>query len=67
LPDDFYDGYREHIRRVTTDDVLRVARAHLRPEEMQMLVVGDPDNVRRPLEAIGFGTATLYDTEGNIL
>jgi zinc protease len=67
LPDDFYDTYREHIRSVTTGDVLRVAQTHLRPPEMQMLAVGDPDAVRGPLEAIGFGPVTVYDTEGQVL
>jgi zinc protease len=67
LPDDFYDTYRGHIRAVSTDEVLRVARAHLHSDALQMLVVGDPDNVRQPLESTGFGPATIYDTEGNIL
>jgi zinc protease len=67
LPDDFYDTYREHMRAVTTEDVLRVAQTHLRPPEMQMLAVGDPDAVRGPLEAIGFGPTTVYDTEGQVL
>ena len=67
LPDDFYDTYREHIRSVTTGDVLRVAQTHLRPPEMQMLAVGDPDAVQGPLEAIGFGPVTVYDTEGQVL
>jgi zinc protease len=67
LPDDFYDTYREHMRAVTTDDVLRVAQAHLKPSALQMLAVGDPENIQRPLEALTFGPATLYDTEGTVL
>jgi zinc protease len=67
LPDDFFDTYREHMRAVTTDDVLRVAQSHLHPAEMQMLVVGDPIAVQGPLESIGFGPITVYDTEGNAL
>src|SRR5438067_10627065 len=55
LPDDFYDTYRERVRSVSTDDVLRVARSHLHPEALQMLVVGDPDAVQAPLEALRFG------------
>jgi hypothetical protein len=30
-----------------------------------MVVVGDPAIVRGPLEALGFGSITLYDTSGN--
>jgi len=67
LPDDFYDRYRDQVRSVTTEDVLRVAQAHVHPNDLQLLVVGDPEMVRRPCEAMGFGAATLYDTEGNLL
>ena len=67
LPDDFYDAYREQVRSVTSGDVLRVAQEHLHPEELQLLVVADPEMVRQPCEALGFGGATLYDTEGNVL
>lgn len=67
LPDDFYDTYREHVRSVTADDVLRVARSHLNPDALQLLAVGDTDSLLAPLEAIGFGKATLYDTDGGLL
>ncbi len=55
LPDDYFDSYRDRIRAVTTADVQRVARAHLDPDRLQLLVVGDPDAVRAPVEALGFG------------
>ena len=67
LPDDFYDTYRQKVRAVTTDEVLRVAREHLHPAALQMLVVGDPENIQPQLEAMAFGPLTVYDTEGNPL
>ena len=67
LPDDFYDTYRDQVRAVSVDDVLRVARAHLDPASLQMLVVGDLDRVQRPLEALGFGSSIVYDTQGEEL
>jgi len=67
LPDDFYDTYREQVRSVTTEGVLRVAREHLRDDALQMLVVGDPESTQGPLEQLGFGPVTLYDTSGEIL
>jgi zinc protease len=67
LPDDFYDTYRDQVRAVTVEDVLRDARAHLNPASLQMLVVGDIDRVQGPLEEIGFGTSTVYDTQGEML
>jgi zinc protease len=67
LPDDFYDTYRGKVRAVTTDEVMRVAKQHLHPTALQMLVVGDPDSVQGQLEAMRFGPVTVYDTEGNRL
>lgn len=67
LPDDFYDTYRDHVRAVSADDVLRVARSHLDPASLQMLVVGDLERVLRPLEELGFGSSTVYDTQGEVL
>lgn len=67
LPDDFYDTYRDLVRAVTEEDVLRVAREHLHAEAMQMVVVGELDSVQKPLEAVGFGPMAVYDTEGNPL
>ena len=60
LPDDYFDTYRDRIRSVTTGDLLRVARTWLRPEALQMLVVGDVASVRGQMEALQFGpTHTL--------
>jgi zinc protease len=67
LPDDFYDTYRDHVRAVSTADVLRVAQAHLDPAAMQMLVVGDLESVQGSLADLGFGPRTVYDTEGNVI
>jgi zinc protease len=67
LPDDFYDTYRGHVRAVTTEKVLQVARAHLHPSALQMLVVGDLGAVQAPLETLGFGKATIYNTQGEVI
>jgi predicted Zn-dependent peptidase len=37
----YWATYRDRIRKVTAADVQRVAREHLRPEKMILLVVGD--------------------------
>lgn len=65
LPEDYFDRYRDRVRGVTREDVLRAAREHLHPESLQLVVVGDPAVVRPPLEALGFGPVTVYDTGGN--
>ncbi len=67
LPDNFYDTYRDQVRAVSSADVLRVARAHLDPAVLQMLVVGNLDSVKGPLEEMRFGAITVYDTDGDQL
>ncbi|HYC49550.1 MAG TPA: pitrilysin family protein [Gemmatimonadaceae bacterium] len=67
LPDDFYDTYRDQVRAITAADVLRVAKRHLDARALQMVVVGDLDGIREPLEALGFGGLTVYNTEGEVL
>jgi zinc protease len=64
LPHDYYDRYRASVRAVGTVDVLEAARAQLHPDALQMVVVGDPETIRGPLEALGFGTVTVYDAQG---
>ena len=65
LPNDYYDRYRENIRNVTGGRVLEAARTHVRPDEVQIVIVGDPSLVREPLEELGLGPVRGYDAEGN--
>ena len=46
-------------------DILEAARAHVRPEHLQIVTVGDPSVIRAPLEALALGPVHVYDAEGN--
>jgi zinc protease len=59
LPENFYDMYRENIHAVSPADVLRAARAHVSPDRLQVVVVGDPAVVREPLEKLSLGDLSL--------
>lgn len=59
LPDDYFDTYRDRIRGVSTADILRVARAHLQPDALQVLVVGDVETIHAPLAALALGPVHL--------
>ena len=67
LADNYYDTYRDRMRGVSVGDVQRVARAHLDTGAMQLVVVGDLDLVRAPLEQLRFGGLSVYDTTGRSL
>jgi zinc protease len=50
---DYIEKYRSRIEAVTADDVLRVARKYLDPDNMIFVVVSKPDDVRSGLESLG--------------
>lgn len=59
LPDTFYDEYRQNIRGVSTADVLKAAQTYVIPEELRVVVVGDPVIVVEPLEKLKFSDISL--------
>jgi zinc protease len=64
LPHDYYDRYRDHIRGVTAADVLQAAERHLHPEQLQVVVVGDPERIGPSLVTLGMGPV-LHATPDN--
>lgn len=64
LPNDYFDSYRANIRRVTAMDVLHAADKYLHPDQLQLVVVGDPTVISAPLAALEAGPVTVYDAEG---
>jgi len=65
LPDDYFDRYRANIRGISAAQILNAARTHVRPEQLQIVTVGDPAVIRGPLEALGLGPVHVYDAAGN--
>ena len=61
LADDYYDTYRANIRAVTADDILRVAQAHLHPDRLQVVAVGDPEQISVLLASLDIGAITVTD------
>jgi zinc protease len=61
LPSTYFDTYRDRVRAVTAQDVLRVAQTHLDPSRLQVVVVGDADAIREPIAALGLGPISVYD------
>ena len=61
LPETYFDHYRSNISSVTTHDVLDAARKYVRPEELQIVVVGNPDVIREPIEALNFGALSIRE------
>jgi zinc protease len=64
LPENFYDEYRAKVRGVTTQGVLRAARQHLHPEQLRIVVVGDPNVIAAPLRDASGAPVELVTAEG---
>jgi predicted Zn-dependent peptidase len=45
LPDDYWNRYADLVRKVTVDDVRRVAQNYLDPAKLTIVMVGSPDAV----------------------
>ena len=63
LAEDYLQTYRDKISEVTPDDVHRVANAHIHPEEMAIVIVGDAEEVLPQVRGYAV-TAEVFDTEG---
>ena len=61
LPDDLYDTYRDQIRAVTRESAHEAGRRQIRPQEIQVVVVGDAGVIRADLEALGVGELSVVD------
>lgn len=53
LPEDTFDRLVEEIREVTTEDIMQVANDYLRPEDVQILVVGNSNEIGDQLTKYG--------------
>lgn len=59
LPDDELDRYRPAIAATSEEDVLAAARAHVRPDEASVVVVGDASRWVEALREAGIGEVSV--------
>lgn len=53
LPADFLERFRSNVERVTSRDLLRVAKRHLTSDRLVILAVGDAPSFDKPLSTFG--------------
>jgi len=63
LPDDYLETYRQKVRALTADDVLPAARTYFDSANMQIVVVGDRQQIES--QAGLFGEVKAFDAHGN--
>jgi predicted Zn-dependent peptidase len=62
LPADYWDRYAERVMAVTKDQIQATARQYLGQDRLQIVVVGDPEQVTEPLKKLG--PVEAYDENG---
>jgi zinc protease len=65
LPADYWDKFRTAIKKVTPEQALTAARAHIHPESLVLVVVGTAADVVPMLEK--FGPVRVVDVNGKVL
>jgi zinc protease len=58
-PRDFINQYQRGIQAVTRADVLRVARERVRPQDMTIVAVGNPQEFGKPLATLGLPVTSI--------
>ena len=61
LPDDYFRTVRPTLKAVTLDDVHRAVQTHVRPGNLQIMVVGDRASVEGPLSELGLPLVHLTE------
>ena len=64
LPLTYYNDYVQRVMAVTAEDVQRVARDHLRPDNVAIVAVGDLARIRDEVEALSMGPSSVRDLYG---
>ncbi len=65
LSEDYLQTYRENVAAVTIEDVQRVAKEHIHPDKIALVIVGDAGEILK--QARGYADSVeVFDTEGNL-
>jgi zinc protease len=62
LPADYWDTYPAKIMAITAEQVQRVARKYIVPDDLQIVAVGDATKLKPVLDK--YGTVQVFDTDG---
>ena len=61
LPTDYFENYRERIRKVSREDVMRVAKEHLHLDRLAIVVVGNAAAIENELRELGIGEVVVHE------
>ncbi len=61
LPTDYFALYRAELRQVTPEQALNAARAHVRPTEFVVTIVGDAHVLEQDIGALQIGNVEVHE------
>jgi predicted Zn-dependent peptidase len=65
LPDDYWNGYADQVRKVTADDIRRMAERYLDPARATLVLVGAPAVVKPQLDKLPLGALEVRPPPGD--
>ena len=65
LPADYYQTYLKKLSAVDKEDVLSTAKNHFKPNNLNIIVVGNPDVLEKIKQFDADGTIEIFDAFGN--
>lgn len=64
LPKDYLKNWVQRVQSVTADQALNAARAHIRPGQEVIVIVGDAKQIEPKLAPLASGPITVYNDRG---
>ena len=61
LPADYFNSYVANVLAVTNDDVQRVAREYIDPENIAIFIVGDREVIEQQVRDLGLGEVRILE------
>ncbi len=66
LPKDYYKNYLKNVDAVTIDEMNKIAKKYIKPDNAYIVVVGNADEVAKKLKKFSLaGKVDFYDVYGN--
>ncbi len=65
LPSDYYQTYLKKLSSVNKDDILATAKKYFKPENLNIIVVGNPDVLEKIKKFDADGKIEIFDAFGN--
>lgn len=65
LPSDYYQAYLKKLSAVNKEDVLQTAKTYFKPQNLNIIVVGNPDVLEKLKQFDADGKIEIFDAFGN--